>query len=226
MNEHYKELGVNPDAEKSEIKKAYRKLALEYHPDKNPDNPDAEDKFKKISEAYSVLSDEQKRAEYDMVRAGGHRQPIDPFGGGPGGFASVFEQMFGSAHFPGWADGPPPPKQERRGPSDLTINFQIPFSKLKAGKRIKQIFRLNEEVVCTDCGGVGGEYANECNECRGTGYITEMKHAGNIMVRSTHPCMKCGGLGKIFENACQKCNTLGVTSEQVVYEVTINCKKK
>lgn len=224
MNDYYKELGVSQDAEKSVIKKAYRKLAQEYHPDKNPDKPGAEEKFKKISEAYSTLSDKQKRADYDLMRAGGHRQSFDPFRG-PGGFASIFEEMFGGSPF-GGQPHPHTPKQEQRDSSNPSINFQIPFNKLKTGKIIKQFFRLNEEVVCTDCAGVGGEYSDTCKECQGTGHVMEMKRAGNMVIRSTHPCMRCNGLGKTFENACGECNTLGVTSEQVVYEVTINCKKK
>jgi len=229
MNDYYKELGVEQNAKKDEIKKAYRKLAQQYHPDKNPDNPAAEEKFKQISEAYSALSNDQKRSDYDLMRSewtDDPRRSIDPFGMGgiPHGFTSMFEDMFGGSPFGSGAPSAPPRSAQRRG--DPTINFQIPFSKLKTGKKIKQIFRVNEEIICSDCGGVGGEYANECRDCRGTGYVTEMNRAGNMMVRSTHPCMNCGSLGKVFEDACRKCDKLGVILEQVTYEVAINCKKK
>ena len=223
MSDYYQILQVAEDSTPEEIKKSYRGLAQKYHPDKNPESPDCEEKFKAISEAYSVLSDGRKRTEYDATRAGRfenfrrgdpqwHSSPFVP-----PEFASMFEQMFGQ---------PPPSTHQRERKKSPVINFQIPFDRLKTSKKLKQIFRVSEETVCEACSGIGGKFAVECQECHGEGYVIDMSDVGGIMFRSTHTCAKCRASGKIFDNPCNNCDTTGVVVTKVVYEVDIKCKKK
>jgi|ETNvirnome_2_300_1030623.scaffolds.fasta_scaffold25461_1 molecular chaperone DnaJ len=224
MSDYYQTLQVAEDATPEEIKKSYRKLAQKYHPDKNPGSHEYEEKFKTISEAYSVLSDGKKRAEYDASRHPAFGRPphagppwhASPFV--PPEFASMFEQMFGQPH--------PPPRSPRSEKKSPVINFQIPFDRLKTTEKIRQIFRVSEETICEACSGIGGKFAIECPDCHGEGYVVDMTDIGGIMLRSTHACSKCRASGKIFENPCGDCDTTGVVVTKVVYEVDIKCKKK
>ncbi len=230
MSNHYKTLGVKEDAEGKDIKKAYRKLSREYHPDLNPDNPEAEDRFKEISEAYTILSDSQKRQEYDMQRSGGMRPPPGmPFGfaGGsrvPFDLQDMFADFFGSPMPHRGTQRPPQPRRSTP-PGERYISFKIPFKKLKRGDEVDMNFKMLEEEICVACGGVGGERSEECEACEGAGMVTEMLQQLNVYMTSSHPCDACNREGRIIENRCEHCSGQGVVNKERKYQVKLRCKE-
>lgn len=215
----YKVLGVGKEASQSDIKKAYRKLARELHPDKNPGNAKAEQRFKEVSEAYDVLSDEKRRGEYDEARAlfagggprfgpggapsggpGGVNVDLgDLFGraGGVGGLGDLFGGLFGRAG--GGSRGP------RRGgdiSADLTISFEDALRGLDAA------VRLPDAAACDTCGGTGarpGTYPVTCPTCQGLGIVSQSQ--GGFALSS--PCLDCGGKGSKVETPCPDCGGTG-----------------
>ena len=236
--DYYQILGVTKSATDAELKKAYRKLAVKYHPDKNPGDKAAEEKFKEVSEAYDVLSDPKKRAQYDQFGSdyfragnpggaggfgnaggqGGFRDPYDifsqMFGGGAGGMdgADIFGQMFGGGSRRGRKSS-----RGQRG-ADLEYRLDISFSDAVFGteKRI----RLSKHDVCTACSGTGaspGSTRTVCSRCGGAGQIS----AGGLFgMAAMQPCPSCGGTGGINTNPCPKCSGSGrinVTKELQVH---------
>ena len=225
--DYYQILGVSKTATDAELKKAYRKLAVKYHPDKNPGDKAAEEKFKEVSEAYDVLSDPKKRAQYDQFgsdyfraggpsgaggfggqggRGGGFRDPYDIFSqmfGGSGGMdgADIFGQMFGGGGRRGRKSS-----RGQRG-SDLEYRLDISFSDAVFGaeKRI----RLSKHDICTACSGTGsapGSSRTTCSRCGGSGQIS----GGGIFGMSmAQPCPSCGGTGTVNTNPCPKCSGTG-----------------
>ena len=216
MGDYYKLLGVSKEADVAEIKKNYRKLSRQCHPDLNPDNPEAEEKFKKISEAYSVLSNNEKRRQYDDMRTSGAPPPGFHHPGGFPGFESIFEQFFGARHP---RPGPPP----RREPP--SVNFRVPIEKLLKQPEIKSYFSLKREVICEACSGIGGEFAEPCPACGGAGAVESMRSNGNVTITTTHPCVTCKGSGKHYESPCSECGTAGVKEAVQRYEVKMRCKE-
>lgn len=221
MSDFYEALGLKKNATKSEIKKAYRKLAQKYHPDKNPDNKEAEEKFKQISEAYSTLSDDQARQIYDArgrqpnFRGGQHGHPFEGFG-----FESIFNDFFGHQQ----AHRPPRPRPGARPPEPI-IRFSIPLGDIKKGP-IKQKFKIREEKLCSPCGGVGGAALVECTVCAGDGKVEHTQRLGGMVMSTVQACAHCNGRGKVVPEPCTTCKGQGVTIEDVVYQATIDCKKK
>jgi len=236
--DYYQILGVSKTATDAELKKAYRKLAVKYHPDKNPGDKSAEEKFKDISEAYDVLSDPKKRAQYDQFGsdyfraggagaggfggagggAGGFRDPYDifsqMFGGAGGGMdgADIFGQMFGGGARRGRKSS-----RGQRG-SDLEYRLDISFSDAVFGaeKRI----RLSKHDICTACSGTGaapGSSRKSCPRCGGSGQIA----AGGIFgMAAAQPCPSCGGTGTVNTTPCSRCSGSGrvsVTKELQVH---------
>ena len=225
--DYYQILGVSKTATDAELKKAYRKLAVKYHPDKNPGDKAAEEKFKEVSEAYDVLSDPKKRAQYDQFgsdyfraggpggaggfggqggQGGGFRDPYDIFSqmfGGSGGMdgADIFGQMFGGGGRRGRKSS-----RGQRG-SDLEYRLDISFSDAVFGaeKRI----RLSKHDICTACSGTGsapGSSRTACSRCGGSGQIS----GGGIFGMSmAQPCPSCGGTGTVNTNPCPKCSGTG-----------------
>ncbi|MCC5849678.1 MAG: molecular chaperone DnaJ [Verrucomicrobia bacterium] len=215
--DYYKILGVAKDASKDEIKKAYRKMAVKYHPDKNPGDTAAEEKFKEATEAYEVLSDEDKRHKYDQFghaafgpgRGGGGaggfggvdleealRTFMGAFGGGGGG-GSIFENFFG-----GGGGG----RQNANRGADLRFDLEIDFEEAVFGSRRELSF--NVQVECDECGGTGaepGSKAETCSTCRGQGQVITSN--GLFQMRQT--CPDCRGTGKMIRNPCRKCNGSG-----------------
>ncbi|WP_439636144.1 molecular chaperone DnaJ [Oceanicaulis sp.] len=211
--DYYEVLGVAKDADAKAIKSAYRKLAMKYHPDQNPDDAEAEAKFKEVGEAYSVLSEEDKRAAYDRMghaafqqggAGGGH-----PFGGGAGSadFADIFEQVFGDAF--GMGGGRRGGGGRRSGPargSDLRYDMQISLEEAYHGKDAN--IRVPTTVTCERCEGDGAEPGTgvtTCETCGGAGRIRRTQ--GFFTMEQS--CPTCGGRGSYVETPCQECDGAG-----------------
>jgi molecular chaperone DnaJ len=228
----YELLGVNKTASEAEIKKAYRKLARQYHPDVNQGNKQAEEKFKEISEAYEVLSNPEKRATYDRLGQSAFQQRGDRsgfgdfgFGGfeGFGGFSDIFETFFGS----GFGSSPFRSQSTKRksGPqagadirTDLEISFEDSIFGAEAGVKVDRYER------CANCEGKGAEPGTgikTCPSCKGTG---EVRRALNILggqVIRIETCNNCDGEGKIFENPCKLCKGTGKLRNDRVISVKV-----
>ena len=216
----YEVLGLQKNASDEEIKKAYRKLAKEYHPDLNPDNKQAEAKFKEVNEANDILSDTEKRRRYDQFGHAG----IDPsyggggFGGGGfggfGGFGTgdgidlgdIFDSIFGGGMSGGRASAAAGP---RRG-SDIAISLDISF--MEACKGVNHDIEINRAETCDSCNGNGakpGTTPKTCPECAGQGKIRIQQRTFLGSMSTTQTCTRCHGKGKIIENPCTTCNGAG-----------------
>lgn len=223
--DYYEVLGVGKDADAEEIKKAYRKLAMQYHPDKNPDDKVAEEKFKEANEAYEVLSDEQKRRDYDQFgHAGvdGGFQQGGGFGGGFGGFEDIFSDIFSSfGGGGGFGDaGYGRPRGPQRG-SDMRITLTLDFKEAVFG--VDKKIKIKRRESCSHCKGTGAEGQSSvktCDQCGGTGvnYIRQQTPFGTIQQTAT--CNKCNGEGQIIDNPCSQCHGSGLETQ----ERTINIK--
>jgi molecular chaperone DnaJ len=220
-------LGVGKSADEKEIKKAYRKLAMQYHPDRNPDNKEAEEKFKEINEAYEVLSDETKRRNYDQFgHEGVNGQGFggQGFGGGfgSGGFEDIFGDIFGDMFGGGFGGSG---RQRRRGPergADIRQNITIDFEEAAFGK--KASIKINRSEECDKCSGTGskpGTSKKTCPTCNGAGEVRTVQRTpfGNIM--STRVCSTCQGDGEVLESPCPKCNGQGKTRKVKTIEIDI-----
>jgi molecular chaperone DnaJ len=223
-DDYYRILGVERDAGKDELKKAYRKLAMQCHPDRNPGDANAERRFKEINEAYEVLKDDQKRAAYDRFghaafeHGGGFDGGFGQQGFGSGsGFADIFEEMFGE--FMGGSGG----RRGGGGPSrgrgaDLRYNLEIELSDAFQGT--KTSIRVPSHVACETCdgsGAAGGAKAETCGTCRGLGRVRSQ--SGFFTVERT--CPGCGGTGQVIRNPCRSCSGSGRVQTERTLAVTI-----
>ena len=214
--DYYDVLGVSQSASKEEIKKAYRKLALKYHPDKNPDNQEAEAKFKEASEAAEVLLSEEKRRNYDQFGHAG----VDPQGGGfaEGNFADlgdIFGDLFGDIFGGGG-------RRDRRASghpgNDLQVSISVDFTEAVFG--VEKKVTINRHAKCESCNGTGaqgGEAPVTCDMCGGMGQIRRQQ--GFFTVATT--CPKCQGAGEIIKNPCQDCYGKGRKYKKVNLSVSI-----
>jgi len=206
--DYYEVLGVGRNASEEEVKRAYRKLAVKFHPDKNPDDPQAEEKFKELGEAYDVLMDPHKRAAYDRL---GH-SAFAPGGGGFGGGTfhdpfEIFREVFGGAGFGGgifetFFGGGGGRTEDRRRGSDLRYDMEIKLEEAAFGAE-KQI-EIEKLDTCDKCGGSGaepGSRAIRCPSCGGRGQVVSSR--GFFQISQT--CPQCRGAGEIIEKPCQKC---------------------
>lgn len=215
--DYYEILGVAKTASDDEIKKAYRKLAMKFHPDRNPDNPEAEEKFKEASEAYEILSDNEKRSMYDRMGHGAFENG-GGFGGG-GGFSaedifSQFGDIFGGA-FGG--RGGQSQQRQKRG-SDLRYVMELDLE--EAIKGTKKTITFSAPAPCETCDGHGTKNPNDvetCKTCRGAGQVRIQQ--GFFAVQQT--CSTCRGAGKTIKNPCNSCHGSGIKDRQQTLEVTI-----
>jgi molecular chaperone DnaJ len=216
-DELYKTLGVSKKATDEEIKKAYRKLARKYHPDRNPGDTEAEEKFKEISAAHDVLSDPEKRKEYDAGGAfGGGQGPFGPGAGGPGGFGGVdLGDIFGSVFNRG--GGRRAQSQQVRG-RDLETEVQLSFDQAINGAQIS--VTVPKSSRCATCHGSGakpGTSPTTCPRCEGRGVEAQ----GQGFFSISQPCPQCGGAGQIIEDPCPTCGGSGLTQQSKRYKVNI-----
>ncbi|NLC08000.1 MAG: molecular chaperone DnaJ [Syntrophomonadaceae bacterium] len=212
--DYYEVLGVNRGASEAELKKAYRKLALQYHPDRNKDDPKAEEKFKEINEAYEVLSDPQKRAAYDQFGHAAFDQTAGAPGGGFGGFSGfgdpfdIFESFFGSAFGGGFGGG-----RRRSGPqagADLRLDLEITLEEAFAGvEKEVDIPRAEECPECHGSGAAPGTQRIRCSACQGTGQIKTIQNTVLGRFQSVRTCSQCGGEGTVVEKPCPECRGQG-----------------
>lgn len=224
--DYYELLGLQKGATDVEIKKAYRTLAMKYHPDRNPGNAEAELKFKEVTEAYEVLKDSQKRAAYDRyghaafaqgagAGAGGFGGFNFDFGGGSGaGFGSIFEDIF--SEFMGGGRR----SRQQEGVRGADIRYDLEITLEEAYKGLTKEIEIQTAVKCEDCHGTGaaeGSKAETCDTCHGTGRVR--RQAGFFIEERT--CPTCNGTGKVIKNPCKKCGGTGKVSQKKVLEVTI-----
>lgn len=223
--DYYEVLGVQKSASEDEIKKAYRKLAKQYHPDLNPGDKNAEAKFKEVNEAYEVLSDKDKRTRYDQFGHAG----VDPnFGGGAGGgspfqgagfdISDIFDSFFGGGFGGGRRANPNAPRQG----SDVQANLAISFE--EAAKGCKKNIEYQQIEVCDHCHGSGAEAGTSpktCPNCNGTGQVRVSQRTPFGVVQSTQSCDRCHGSGKIIETPCKSCDGKGRVRRRKTLEVTV-----
>ena len=206
--DYYEVLEVSKGASQEEIKKAYRKLAIKYHPDKNPDDHTAEDKFKEAAEAYEVLSDQQKRQRYDQfghqgMNGGGGGMNMDDifsqfgdiFGGG-----SPFESFFGGGRQGGGG------RRQRKG-SNLRIKLKLNLEEIANG--VEKKIKVKRYVACGTCGGNGAQNGTEmqtCGSCQGSGQVRKVVNTMLGQMVSTATCPSCNGEGRIVTKNCDACH--------------------
>lgn len=225
--DYYEVLGVQKNADNSDIKSAYRKLALQYHPDRNPDNKEAEEKFKEATEAYEVLSDQTKRDKYDRYGHDGMRMGQDFHGySNVNDIFSAFGDMFGSSFFGGGFDdffgGGGAKRGARRGMgepgSDLRLKVPLTLEEIAHGTEKK--IKLKKYVKCETCEGRGAKDAKalkQCPQCQGTGEIRQVSRSMFGQFINVSPCNHCGGSGQVISNPCPDCKGEGrVTAEDTV----------
>ncbi len=221
--DYYDVLGVSKGATAEELKKAYRMLALKYHPDKNPDNKEAEEKFKEAAEAYEVLSNTEKRSRYDQF---GHRGMS-----GSGGFGgqnmsmddifSHFGDIFGGAFGGGFSGGFGGQRASRRRVnrgSNLRVKVKLDLKEVAHG--VEKKIKLNKYVPCDSCSGSGAEKGSSkstCPTCRGMGQVTQVTNTFLGQMQTSSTCPQCGGDGEVITNKCNTCHGNGIVKgEEVV----------
>jgi molecular chaperone DnaJ len=222
--DYYEVLGVDKSADEATIKKAYRSLAMKYHPDRNPGNTEAIERMKEINEAYAVLSDAHKRQLYDTYgHAGlqGYSQE-DIFRGVD--FSSLFREfglgsIFGDSLFDSFFGGRTTTRRGTRKGADLRFDLTVTLEEVASG--IEKVIEIPREEPCAACGGTGAESDGlaQCSSCGGRGQIVSERRSGYSVFRQISTCGKCGGSGKIVKQRCKECEGKGVIEKK--QEITV-----
>ena len=226
--DYYEVLGVSKTATADEIKKAYRKKAIEFHPDKNPGNKEAEEKFKEAAEAYEILSDQQKRQRYDQFGHAGVGSSAA--GGGFGGagmsmddifshFGDIFGGHFGG--FGGFGGSSRGGQRVRRG-SDLRVKVKLTLAEIATG--VEKKIKVKKYVMCSHCNGSGSAHGSQpdtCSTCRGTGRVTRVQQTILGQMQTSSDCPTCGGDGKVVKDKCPHCAGEGIVREDEIISINI-----
>ena len=233
MKNPYEALGVSKTASADEIKSAYRRLAKKYHPDANPNNKEAEEKFKEINSAYEILSDPKKKANFDKFGSadgpsfGGGAGGAGGFGGfnfggGFGGFSDIFENLF-DGDLGSMFGGRRSSQTRTQKGSDIVIDMNITFEESCNGVSKNVTFNRNER--CPDCHGTGakdGSSLKTCSYCNGAGHVKQTQRLGAFgVIENVVTCSVCNGTGKVITDKCKKCNGKGNLKKPVSYTVSI-----
>ena len=227
--DYYKILGVERSATADEIKRAYKKVAIKYHPDRNPGDKEAEEKFKQAAEAYDVLRDPDKRARYDQFGAAGVNGA-----GGFGGFSADsmdindifrhFSDIFsgsGFGGFGGFGSGGGASHAVRKG-DDMRMKVKLTLAEIATG--VTKRFKLRKQVHCPECGGSGcekGHAPETCETCHGRGFVLRTQRSMFGMMQTQAPCPTCHGEGTIIKHACSHCHGNGVVQGEEIVEIKI-----
>lgn len=225
--DYYEVLGVSKSATKDELKKAYRKLAIQYHPDKNPGDKAAEEKFKEAAEAYEVLSDDEKRRKYDQF---GHAGLGGAGGSGFSGFGDIndifehfgdiFGSAFGGSGFGGFSSRGRS-QQVRKG-SNLRVKVHLNLQEVVQG--VEKKLKVKKKVACSTCNGSGAANAQAvqtCTTCKGTGYVVQVVNSILGRMQQQSPCPTCGGEGKTITQKCTSCYGEGIVDGEETISVKI-----
>ena len=221
-------LGVDKNVTPDELKKAYRKLALKYHPDRNPGDKEAEEKFKEAAEAYDVLSNPDKKARYDQFGHAG----LDGAGGNGGqgmsmddifsSFGSIFGDLFGGGGFSfgGFGDARGGAGRATSRGSNLRIKVKLTLEEIDKG--VEKKIKVNKYVACKSCGGTGARNNSfeTCSHCHGTGVVTEVRRSLFGQMQTQSVCPYCGGQGRIIKDKCHECHGDGIVKAEDI--ITIN----
>ena len=225
--DYYEVLGVSKSADATEIKKAYRKLAVKYHPDKNPGDKEAEEKFKEAAEAYDVLSNEEKRRRYDQFgHAGVGGAGQGGFGGGMSmddifsQFGDIFGSFGGFSGFGGFGGG----RSARRVNRGTNLRVKVKMNLQEIATGIEKKIKVKKYVACQHCNGTGakdGKSYSTCSTCKGSGQVTRVQNTILGAMQTTSTCPTCEGEGKIINEKCTFCNGEGVLMSEEVISINI-----
>ena len=224
--DYYEVLGVSKNATKEELKKAYRKKAIQFHPDKNPGNEEAEEKFKEAAEAYEVLNDDVKRGRYDQFgHAGvGGAASGGGFGGGGMNMEDIFSQfgdIFGGfGGFGGFGSGSRRRQRVNKG-TNLRVKVKLSLKEIAEG--VEKKIKVNKYIACDSCNGSGAEKgsgSDTCRTCHGSGQVTKIANTFLGQMQTTETCPACHGDGKVITKKCKSCSGEGVVKGEEV--ITLN----
>lgn len=210
----YEVLGISRTATPDEIKSAYRSLARKFHPDVNPENPEAEERFKEIGAAYAVLSDDEKRAQYDRFGTTGDN---DQYFNGAGGFQDIFDMFFGGAGQPQGR-----PRSAGRPGDDLRADVALNLAEVVTGaKKDVTVRKPTKCKACDGSGGEGGAAPETCATCQGSGMVSQVRNTFIGSVRTSTTCPSCSGEGSVIKSKCKTCSGRGLTIESASVSVDI-----
>lgn len=225
--DYYQILDVERTASEDEIKRAYKKMAIKYHPDRNPGDKEAEEKFKQAAEAYDVLRDPEKRSRYDQFGKAGVNGGAGGFGGFNGqgmnmdDIFSMFGDIFGGRHGFGGFNSAENQTRQYRG-SDLRLKVKVNLNDVMNG--VTKKFKVRKDIICDECKGSGcekGTSPETCSTCNGRGYVIRTQRSIFGMMQTQQPCPTCNGEGTIIKHKCHKCHGEGVVSGEEIIEAKI-----
>jgi molecular chaperone DnaJ len=226
--DYYEILGVTRNSSEAEIKKAYRQMALKYHPDKNPNNKESEEKFKEAAEAYEVLSNPEKKSRYDQYGHDGMRNGGQGFGGAGMSMEDIFSQfgdIFGGAFggaFSGFGGGGGQRRRRVNHGTNLRVKVRLTLEEIATG--VEKKIKVNKYVACTSCKGSGAESGSSfssCGTCHGTGQVTRITNTFLGQMQTSSTCPSCGGEGQTITHKCPACAGNGIIKGEEVISLNI-----